>query len=79
MEEDDRKKEKRKVKKQSKEKYNRQSEEKDDRHSEEKDERVCKEGMQFFSFLSRITIKIKVFHSILTLLKRKLRSFKVLL
>ena len=39
MEEDDRKKEKRKVKKQSKEKYNRQSEEKDDRQSEEKDDR----------------------------------------
>ena len=39
MEEDDRKKEKRKVKKQSKEKYNRQSEEKDDRQSEEKDGR----------------------------------------
>ena len=43
MEEDDRKKEKRKVKKQSKEKYNRQSEEKDDRHSEEKDERQSEE------------------------------------
>ena len=43
MEEDDRKKEKRKVKKQSKEKYNRQSEEKDDRHSEEKDERRSEE------------------------------------
>ena len=43
MEEDDRKKEKRKVKKQSKEKYNRQSEEKDDRQSEEKDDRQSEE------------------------------------